>query len=169
MIALPADAIAIGFGGNVGEDDAIVERFDHARGALQHLGAVRSAGLYRTAPIGPAQPPFLNTAVTVRVSEATPSELLALLRELERLLGRDRSREVRWGPRLIDLDLLLWGTRTLRTPELELPHPRLAERKFVILPLIDLFGDELVVAGQSLAALRERVRDQVADEIRTSW
>jgi len=169
VTTLATDAIAIGFGGNVGEDDAIVERFEHARGALQQLGVVRSAGLYRTAPIGPAQPQFLNTAVTLRVSDVTPAELLALLRELERLLGRDRAREVRWGPRPIDLDLLLWGTRTLRTPELELPHPRLVERKFVILPLIDLFGDELVVAGQTLAALRERVRAQVAEEFRTSW
>jgi 2-amino-4-hydroxy-6-hydroxymethyldihydropteridine diphosphokinase len=65
--------------------------------------------------------------------------------------------------------LLLWGTRTLRTPELEVPHPRIAERRFVILPLIDLFDDDLVVAGEPLAALRERVRDQIADEIRTSW
>jgi len=167
--SLPADVVAIGFGGNVGEDSAIVERFEHAREALQQLGRVRSAGLYRTAPIGPAQPPFLNTAVSLPVSDAQPAELLALLRELERLLGRDRAHEVRWGPRPIDLDLLLWGTRAQRTPELELPHPRLAERKFVVLPLIDLFGDDLVVGGQPLAALRERVRDQVADEIRTSW
>jgi 2-amino-4-hydroxy-6-hydroxymethyldihydropteridine diphosphokinase len=166
---LPADVIALGFGGNVGEDSAIVERFEHARGALRQLGEIKSAGLYRTAPIGPAQPPFLNSAISVRVTNGSPDEMLALLRELERLLGRDRAREVHWGPRPIDLDLLLWGTRIARTPELELPHPRLVERRFVILPLIDLFGDDLVVAGVTLAALRERVRDQVADEIRTSW
>jgi 2-amino-4-hydroxy-6-hydroxymethyldihydropteridine diphosphokinase len=169
VITLPADLLAIGFGGNVGEDSAIVERFEHARDALRQLGEIRSAALYRTAPIGPAQPAFLNTAISLRVAEGTPDELLALLRELERLLGRVRASEVRWGPREIDLDLLLWGTRTLRTPELELPHPRLAERRFVILPLIDLFGEDLVVAGEALAVLRERVRDQVADEIRTSW
>ncbi|MEP6861761.1 MAG: 2-amino-4-hydroxy-6-hydroxymethyldihydropteridine diphosphokinase [Deltaproteobacteria bacterium] len=169
MIALPADVIAIGFGGNVGEDSAIVERFEHAREALRHLGEIRSAALYRTAPIGPAQQAFLNTAISVRVGDATPDELHALLRELERLLGRERAREVRWGPRPIDLDLLLWGTRTVGTTELEIPHPRLTERRFVILPLIDLFGDDLVVAGESLAKLRERVRDQIADEIRTSW
>ncbi|HEY6036536.1 MAG TPA: 2-amino-4-hydroxy-6-hydroxymethyldihydropteridine diphosphokinase, partial [Kofleriaceae bacterium] len=89
--------------------------------------------------------------------------------EIERMLGRARAREVRWGPRPIDLDVLVWGERAVRTPELEVPHPRLAERRFVILPLIDLFGDELVVGAEPLATLRERVRDQIADEIRTSW
>lgn len=169
MSALPDEVVAIGFGGNVGEDSAILERFEHARAALQQLGDVRSAALYRTAPIGPEQPPFLNTAISLRIADGRPEELLAVLRELERLLGRDRAREVRWGPRSLDLDLLLWGERRVRTPELEVPHPRLAERRFVILPLIDLFGDELVVGAEPLATLRERVRDQIADEIRTSW
>jgi len=169
VTTLPADVVAIGFGGNVGTEPEILERFEHARAALQQLGDVRSAALYRTAPIGPEQPPFLNTAISVRIADGQPEELLAVVRELERLLGRDRGREVRWGPRSIDLDLLLWGERTIRTPELEVPHPRLAERRFVLLPLIDLFGDELVVTGERLAVLRERVRDQVADEIRTSW
>lgn len=169
MIALPDEVAAIGFGGNVGDDRKILERFEHARAALQQLGEIRSAALYRTAPIGPDQPAYLNTAISLRLSAGRPEELLAVLRELERLLGRDRAREIRWGPRTIDLDLLLWGERNVRTPELEVPHPRLAERRFVILPLIDLFGAELVVAGERLATLRERVRDQVADEIRTSW
>lgn len=169
MISLPADVIAIGLGGNVGEESAIVERFAHARDALTQLGEVKSAALYRTAPIGPAQQQFLNTAVRVRAADATPDEILAMIREIERLLGRDRSREVRWGPRTLDLDLLLWGTRTIRTPELEVPHPRLAERRFVIVPLIDLFGDELLVGGVSLGALRERVRDQELEEAATSW
>lgn len=169
MTTLPADVVAIGFGGNVGSETEILERFEHARAALHQLGAVRSAALYRTAPIGPEQPPYLNTAISLRVTDGRPEELLAVVRELEHLLGRDRAREVRWGPRTIDLDLLIWGERNVRTPELELPHPRIAERRFVILPLIDLFGDALVVAGEPLAVLRERVRDQVADEIRTSW
>ncbi|MEO6772325.1 MAG: 2-amino-4-hydroxy-6-hydroxymethyldihydropteridine diphosphokinase [Kofleriaceae bacterium] len=185
MTTVPADVLVIGFGGNVGDDGAILERFEHARGALNQLGEVTSAALYRTAPVvgddggtglagdrfasGRSQPPFLNTAVRVRVTDATPPELLAYLHELERLLGRDRTREVRWGPRPIDLDLLLWGARTVHTPELEIPHPRIAGRRFVILPLIDLFGDQLVVAGHSLAVLRARVAVQVVDEIKTSW
>jgi len=169
MTELPADVIALGFGGNVGEESAIVERFGHARDALRQLGDVKSAALYRTAPIGPAQQQFLNTAVRVRAPDVTPEELLALLHELERLLGRDRAREVRWGPREIDLDVLLWGTRVFRTPELEVPHPRLAERRFAIVPLIDLFGEELLVGGVSLGTLRERVKAQDLEESATTW
>jgi 2-amino-4-hydroxy-6-hydroxymethyldihydropteridine diphosphokinase len=159
VIALPPEAVAIGFGGNVGEESAIVERFEHARDALKQLGGISSASLYRSAPIGPAQPAFLNTAVSVRVSTTTPDELLAYLREIERMLGRDRAHEVHWGPRTLDLDVLLWGQRTIRTPELEVPHPRLLERRFALLPLIDLFGDDLVIAGEPLSDHYMRVRE----------
>ncbi len=179
MITLPADALVIGFGGNVGGEEAVRELFVAARaalatlagsGALGHAGTVTSAPLYRTAPIGPVQPPFLNSAVRVRAPAASPEEVLAVILELERLLGRDRTHEVRWGPRTIDLDLLLWGTRELRTPELEIPHPRLGERRFVIAPLIALFGEDLVVpAGRSLGELARAVADQEVEEIAASW
>ena len=126
--------IVIGFGGNVGGDDAIIERFRLAREAL---GAVRSAGLYRTKAIGPEQADFLNTAVAVEM-DTTPSQLIATVLEIERLLGRDRRNEARWGPRKIDLDVLVWDDRVIRTPELDVPHPRLYERRFALQPLADL-------------------------------
>jgi 2-amino-4-hydroxy-6-hydroxymethyldihydropteridine diphosphokinase len=167
---LAADALVIGLGGNVGGDQAIRARFVAAREALGHIGAVSSAPLYRSAPIGPAQPHFLNSALRVRAPDASPDEVLALIRELERLLGRDRAHEVRWGPRTIDLDLLLWGQRELRTPELEIPHPRLGERRFVILPLIALLGDELVLSiGRSLGELARDVADQDVEEVAATW
>jgi 2-amino-4-hydroxy-6-hydroxymethyldihydropteridine diphosphokinase len=155
------DAIAIGLGGNVGSRDEIVERFVRVREALGVLGRVRSAPLYRTAPIGPAQPAFLNTAVLLRADDMLPAELIATTLELERQLGRDRSREARWGPRTLDLDILAWGQRVIRTPELEVPHPRLGERRFALAPLADLLGDDAVVPG--VGVLRDalaRVRDQ---------
>ena len=77
-------AIAIGIGGNLGTYDEILARFVRAREALAVLGAVRSAQLYRTAPIGPEQPPFLNTAVLLRVDDMQPAELIATTLELER-------------------------------------------------------------------------------------
>ena len=78
---------------------------------------MRSAPLYRTAPIGPAQPPFLNTAVRVRWPTRRPAELIATVLEIERMLGRDRRGEARWGPRTIDLDVLVWGdARASRRP-----------------------------------------------------
>src|SRR5690348_11768070 len=129
------DALVIGLGGNVGGDEEIVERFRRAREALAQLGETRAAPLYRTAAIGPVQPAFLNSAVRVRYREGTPAELIATVLELERLLGRDRRGEARGGPRVIDLDVLVWGARVIRTPELEVPHPRLVERRFALQPL----------------------------------
>lgn len=168
---VPADALVIGLGGNLGGEAAIRERFERARQALAQLGDVDSARLYRTAPIGPSQPSYLNTAVRVRVRDASAPELLATVLEIERLLGRDRRRAVRWGPRTIDLDLLLWGARVVATPDLELPHPRIAERRFVLQPLVDLFGEQLVLPGQraSLGELERGVRAQLLEPIAERW
>jgi len=145
------EPLVIGLGGNVGGQAAIVERFRRARSALEVLGAVRSAPLYRTAPIGPAQPPFLNTAIRIAAADLAPDELLAMLREIEHLLGRDRRGEARWGPRPIDLDVLVWGGRVLRSPELEVPHPRLAERRFALAPLAALVGEDFELPGAGAA------------------
>lgn len=163
------EPIVIGLGGNVGTEAEIVARFGRAREALSALGAVRSAPLYRSAPIGPAQPAFLNTAVRVRAADMQPAELIATTLEIERLLGRDREREARWGPRPVDLDILVWGQRRLATPELEVPHPRLAERRFALAPLVDLLGDvELPRIGSAAAALA-RVAAQPLEQIAATW
>ncbi len=174
MTALAArgsvEPLVIGLGGNVGGDAAIVERFRRAREALGELGELRAAPLYRSAAIGPAQPAFLNTAVRLRVADLTADELLATVRELEHLLGRDRRGEVRWGPRKIDLDVLVWGGRVVRSPDLEVPHPRLAERRFALEPLAALLGDAFEIPGAGAAgALLARVRDQDVVELAPSW
>jgi 2-amino-4-hydroxy-6-hydroxymethyldihydropteridine diphosphokinase len=149
VIRPPVEPIVIGLGGNLGSDAAIRERFDRARAALTVIGPVRSARLYRTAPIGPEQPAYLN---------------------IEQLLGRRRAIEARWGPRPIDLDVLVWGQRAIRTAELEVPHPRLAERRFALLPLIDLVGDGFVIPGFGAAGeLAGRVADQDCEEIAATW
>jgi 2-amino-4-hydroxy-6-hydroxymethyldihydropteridine diphosphokinase len=158
--------LIIGLGGNVGD---VVETFRRAREAFGQLGAVRSAPLYRTAPIGPAQPPYLNSALRVGWQPATADELITTVLELEALLGRDRRGEVRWGPRTIDLDVLLWGDRVVRTPELEVPHPRLHERRFALRPVIELVGEGLVVGGETLGALEQRVSEQAIEELSAAW
>jgi 2-amino-4-hydroxy-6-hydroxymethyldihydropteridine diphosphokinase len=162
--------IVIGFGGNVGTEAAIVGRFQRVRDALSEIGTVRCAALYRTAPIGPEQPPFLNTAVRLDAQDMQPGELLAIVQELEGLLGRDRARETRWGPRSIDLDVLVWDARVIRSPELDVPHQRLGERRFALQPLVDLVGEDFEIpnvgrAGDVLA----RVRDQACEFIRSDW
>jgi len=171
VIELPADALVIGLGGNVGGEPAVIERFRRARDALAALGEVRAAPLYRTAAIGPVQPAFVNSALRVRCGDATPGELIATVLELERLLGRDRRGEVRNGPRAIDLDVLLWGLRAIRTPELEIPHPRMLERRFALEPVVALFGEDLAIPGSALtagAALR-RVAAQACAPLAATW
>ncbi|HWO19772.1 MAG TPA: 2-amino-4-hydroxy-6-hydroxymethyldihydropteridine diphosphokinase [Kofleriaceae bacterium] len=170
MTAGPGEPLVIGLGGNVGGEAAIVERFRRAREALAVLGELRSAPLYRTGAIGPEQPDYLNTAVRLRVADLSPDELLATVRELEHLLGRDRRGEPRWGPRPIDLDVLVWGGRVLRSPDLEVPHPRLAERRFALAPLVALLGEAFEIPGAGAAgALLARVGDQAVVEIAASW
>jgi 2-amino-4-hydroxy-6-hydroxymethyldihydropteridine diphosphokinase len=160
--------VVVGLGGNVGD---VQGAFVRAREALAQIGAVTSAPLFRTAAIGPAQAPYLNSAVRVRWPEVTAGELIATVLELEALLGRDRRGEPRWGPRTIDLDVLVWGTRVVRDPRLEVPHPRLAERRFALIPLIALVGGDFVLpgTGEPLRVLEQRVHAQPLDEISPGW
>lgn len=169
MTASAREPIVIGLGGNIGTHDEILERFRTARLAISALGDVRSAPLYRTAAIGPDQAAYLNTALRLRLTDAQPRELIATLLEIERLLGRDRAREERWGPRPIDLDILLWGARVIRTPELEVPHPRLVDRRFALAPLADLLSDAEVPGHGPIAMLLERVRDQHLEHLAAEW
>ena len=171
MIELAPDVLVIGLGGNVGGDDAILDRFVRARTAFGEIGAVASAQLYRTAPIGPSQPSFLNSALRVRFSDGTAGELIALVLEIENLLGRDRRGQPRWGPRTIDLDVLVWGSRVIRTPELEVPHPHLHERRFAMRPLLDVVSPDARFPGRddTFAAIEARLHAQQVDEVATTW
>jgi 2-amino-4-hydroxy-6-hydroxymethyldihydropteridine diphosphokinase len=171
MIDLAADVLVIGLGGNVGGDDAIRDRFVRARTAFGEIGSVTSAQLYRTAPIGPAQASFLNSALRIRFLDGTAGELISLVLEIERLLGRDRRGEPRWGPRTIDLDVLVWGSRVIRTPELEVPHPHLHERRFAMRPLVDVVPADARFPGrhESVAAVEARLHTQQVDEVATTW
>jgi 2-amino-4-hydroxy-6-hydroxymethyldihydropteridine diphosphokinase len=93
--------------------------------------------LCETEPVGgpPGQPPYLNGAAELRTALA-PEELLEALQQVEDAFGR--TREVRWGPRTLDLDLLLYGDRVVETPSLTVPHPRMHERRFVLGPLCEI-------------------------------
>jgi len=170
MTVATLEPLVIGLGGNVGDEAAICARFVRAREALAELGDVRAAPLYRTAPIGPAQPAYLNTAVRLRIADVQPAELSAIILEIEALLGRDRRGEARWGPRPIDLDVLVWGARVIRTPELEVPHPRLHERRFALAPLVDLLGANFAIPGVGAAgAALARVADQAIELVAERW
>jgi 2-amino-4-hydroxy-6-hydroxymethyldihydropteridine diphosphokinase len=130
----------VGIGANLGERERSIRR------ASELIGAVRLSGLRETEPWGLSdQPPFLN-AVAELDTELAARALLGRLLAVERELGRIRAGP-RWGPRTIDLDLLVYGSEAIDEPGLTVPHPRLAERLFVLEPLVEL-APRLVVPGQ---------------------
>ena len=139
----------VGVGANLGDRRATIEA---AVAALP--GVVAVSELRETAPVGVVdQPAFLNGAVALE-TELSPRDLLETLLEVERSLGRERGE--RWGPRTIDLDLLLYGGETLDEAGLTVPHPRLHERRFALEPLAEL-DPGLVVPG------RGRVRELLSE------
>jgi 2-amino-4-hydroxy-6-hydroxymethyldihydropteridine diphosphokinase len=139
----------VGVGANLGDRERTI------RAALEALpGVVAVSQLRETEPVGVIdQPRFLNGAAALE-TELSPRALLDVLLAVERELGRER-RE-RWGPRTIDLDLLLYGGETIHQPGLTVPHPRLHERRFALEPLLDL-DPELAIPG------RGRVADVLAE------
>jgi len=103
------------------------------------LGPLRIASLYRSSPLSPVpQPDYLNTAAVAQTT-LEPEAILALAKALELAAGRQTpARTVRWSPRPLDIDILLYGDRTSDAPELTLPHPRLRERRFMLEPLAEI-------------------------------
>ncbi|MEO1584440.1 MAG: 2-amino-4-hydroxy-6-hydroxymethyldihydropteridine diphosphokinase [Planctomycetota bacterium] len=135
----------IALGSNLGDRAAAI------RGALELLNATNGIGVravsdvVETEPVGPpGQGPYLNAAAELQTSIPDPRALLWTMLDIERQLGRDRSRSQRWGPRTIDLDLLTFGESVLNEPELTLPHPRLHERTFVLVPLAQIAPDTVI-------------------------
>ena len=138
--------VLLGFGGNLGDPIATIED------ALARLDAggvriLRRSSFYRTAPWGVTdQPDFVNLCAAAATA-LPPLDLLALIQRIEQELGRER-RE-RWGPRLIDLDILAYGDARVDEPGLTIPHPRLTERAFVLVPLAEI-APERVIGGKSV-------------------
>jgi 2-amino-4-hydroxy-6-hydroxymethyldihydropteridine diphosphokinase len=134
----------VGLGANLGDREASIRK------AGELIGARRLSTIIETEPWGITdQPDFLNAVAEIE-TDIGPGPLLDRLLEVERELGRVRD-GTRWGPRTIDLDLLLYGAQTSGSAALELPHPRLHERLFVLVPLAELAPD-LVVPGRGRVA-----------------
>ena len=135
----------VGIGSNLRDPEAQVRAALAALASLPRTPLLRCSSLYGSRPMGPvAQPDFCN-AVAALLTELDADALFAALRALERQLGREPSRE-RWGPRVIDLDLLVYGEERRAGADLTLPHPGLAERNFVLQPLCEIAPD-LIVPG----------------------
>jgi 2-amino-4-hydroxy-6-hydroxymethyldihydropteridine diphosphokinase len=129
----------IGIGANLGDP---VGQVCAALAALEACGPVRASSLYRSEPVGDPRQPWYVNAVAELVTELPPRELLRELQALEREAGRPLERP-RNAPRTLDLDLLLHGSRQIDEPGLRVPHPRFRERRFVLVPLLELAPDLL--------------------------
>lgn len=127
----------IGLGSNLDDPAGQVERAIDDLRAASDIEVLAVSALYRTAPVGgpPDQPMFCNAAAAL-VTRLAPYALLAVLQAIE--AARGRVRDVRWGPRTLDLDILAYDDHRFDTPELTLPHPRAHERGFVLVPLADI-------------------------------
>ena len=132
--------LLIGLGGNKGD---VLGAFSRALASVEpRVKVLARSSVWRSAPQGPPQPEYLNAAVLVETTDH-PLATLTFCQQLEAEAGRDRAREERWGPRPLDLDLLIAPGLVIETPVLVLPHPRLAERAFALAPTAELAPDWL--------------------------
>ena len=144
----------IALGGNVGDVRATFEKAITGICALAKAALLARSSDYMTLPWGDTdQPPFVNACIAIE-TDLAPLALLAVMQKVEQAFGRDRSKERRWGPRPLDLDLIVYDDLTMERPELTLPHPSLFERAFVLVPLAEIAPDR-IIAGR-------RVRDALA-------
>jgi len=160
------EIVYVAVGANLGDREATFASVIRSFEAESELLLLAASPVFETDPVGPGeQGPYLNAVLRLRAWLA-PSELLATLQRIEQALGRDRQRETeRWGPRTIDLDIVLYGERCIEMPDLVVPHPRAHERAFVLRPLAELdphrvhprLGRTILEIAHSLSDL-ERVR-----------
>src|SRR5689334_16699161 len=155
--------VYLGLGSNLGD------RAGHLRAALTALAGLpgttvrRVSPLYESAPWGVTdQPAFLNAVAEV-ATDLAPPDLLRAVKGIEQDAGRQAG--PRWGPRPLDIDLLLYDDQTVTTPDLVIPHPRLAARRFVLAPLADLLPTWQDAAGRPIAALLLVVADQPVTQV----
>lgn len=144
--------VYLGLGANLGDRLGNLQLAVDALGATPGVRVMRSSRVYETEPVGgPEQPEYLNAVLEVR-TDLSPHELLRVCLAVEDDMGRVRTE--RWGPRPIDIDVLTYGTETIDEPDLVVPHPRMHERGFVLVPLAELDADPTLPGGRHLTSLR---------------
>jgi 2-amino-4-hydroxy-6-hydroxymethyldihydropteridine diphosphokinase len=155
----------VGLGSNL-DDPAgrVLAAFD-ALTAIDHTRLVRRSSLYRSPPMGPpGQPDYVN-AVAGLLTTLAPTDLLGALQSIERDQGRIRNAATRWGPRTLDLDLLVYGGQQIDEPALTVPHPGIGERDFVLLPLREIAPALLVPGSGSVSRLWAALGSPVLERI----
>lgn len=147
----------IGIGSNLDDPQQQVRGAFQAVASLPDTLLIARSRLYRTRPFGPVQQGDFINAVAGLLTQLSPERLLAGLRALEAAQGRRRAE--RWGPRTLDLDLLVFGDQSIKTDALEVPHPGIAERGFVLAPLADIAPTLFVPGVGRVAELLQRLPD----------
>lgn len=142
----------VGLGSNLGD------RLDNLKRAVELLlekgiQVMEASSVYETDPVGPPQPDFLNAAVAIDCVVG-PVELVAVLKQVEAEIGREQSE--RWGPRVIDLDLLLYGEESVTEPGVTVPHAELTNRAFALVPVLEIDDDVELPSGEPLSAFCEK-------------
>lgn len=148
-------------GGNVGEVRTTFRRAIPLLCGMTQGALLARSSDYLTPPWGDeAQPPFINACIAIDTA-LDPHALLFTMHKIERKLGRDRASETRWGPRTLDLDLLAYDDAELNKPELTLPHPRMFERPFVLVPLAEIAPDRPIAGRTPREALAKLSADGI--------
>lgn len=162
---MPSEAF-LALGSNLGDRKALVDSAVRRLAALPETRVVARSSYYRTEPVGPVPQEWFLNIVVLAVTSLAPEALLDAAHLIEAELGRDRAREVRWGPRTLDVDLIAHGDAARGGPGLVLPHPRFAERAFVLVPMAEIAADA-VIGGRSVA---DHLRAVGADGVeRLDW
>ncbi|SFH00509.1 2-amino-4-hydroxy-6-hydroxymethyldihydropteridinediphosphokinase [Desulfotomaculum arcticum] len=153
---MPAEGIRcfIGLGSNMGDAEANIKQALKLLANTGGISVASRAPFYRTAPVGYTEQDYFINTVAAIYTTLSPKALLEKLQAIENKLGRVRL--IRWGPRTIDLDLLLYGNELIHEPDLEVPHPRMHQRAFVVVPLADICPD-LVINGEKVDELARRL------------
>ena len=154
MSGAPPVRAFVALGSNLGERLANLGDAVRRLCAADGMEITGSSRVYETAPVGPPQPDYLNAVIELRTT-LLPRELLEACLRIEAEMGRVRDEP--WGPRVIDLDLLTFDDRTIAEPDLTVPHPRMHQRAFVLIPLIELDPDPPLPGGRRLEDLRLQV------------
>ena len=144
--------VYIGIGSNIDNPMGQVMAAVTALNELSNTKLIAVSPWYQSAPIGPSQPDFINGVAMLQTNDS-PEQLLDKLQAIEHAQGRRRQQH--WGPRTLDLDILLWGNETIHSERLTIPHAFLKERSFVIIPLMDLAPTLTLPCGTALYTLAE--------------
>ena len=151
MSEVPAVRVYVGLGANLGDRGEALLQALHAMAVLPQTQLLAVSSLYSSAPVDATGPDYLNAVAAVQTQQS-PQDFLQALQAIELAAGRERP--YRNAPRTLDLDILLWGDAQLDTPALTVPHPRMHERAFVLLPLVQL--DASLVTAEQLAAVADQ-------------